>query len=275
MQKRRATVCIQKIGTPVTNWTLYFWCRPLSSATTSKNHCACHHWAVHPRLHFTQSTSIWTFQHHTAPWPNRSSTVVVYPKEAALLRGLSPTCKKFAQWVKSVLLVQSSGVSTGRIQKLCPKQANCRMNPVSTHYGNHSSTNCWLCLGNQSANTIQCIHWLKRNALIPGETFVINITHKLIWMQSMLREDLLIGEYTYLWGCFPANPQIALCALCRKRVPSTPKEKVHCEDTTLKYSWCQNTHNRTAPVSTSNCKGSKLTEVTLCRCVLVNSRWPQ
>ena len=45
---------------------------------------------------------------------------------------------------------------------------------------NHSSTDCWLCLGNQSANTIQCIHWLKRNALIPGETFVINITHKLI-----------------------------------------------------------------------------------------------
>ena len=75
----------------------------------------------------------------------------------------------------------------------------------------------------------------------------------------MLWEDLLIGEYTYLSGCFPANPQIALCALCRKRVPSTPKEKVHCEDTTLMYSWCQSTHNRTAPVSTSNCKGSKLT----------------
>ena len=91
-----------------------------------------------------------------------------------------PNLQKFVQWVKSVLLVQSSGVSTGRIQKLCPKQANYRMNPVSTHYGNHSSTNCWLCLGNQSANTIQCIRWLKRNALIPGETFVINITHKLI-----------------------------------------------------------------------------------------------
>ena len=29
-----------------------------------------------------------------APWPNRSSTVVVYPKEAALLRGLSPTWKR-------------------------------------------------------------------------------------------------------------------------------------------------------------------------------------
>ena len=96
---------------------------------------------------------------------------MVYPKEAGLLRGLSPTWKKFAQWVKSVLLVQSSGVSTGRIQKLCPKQANCRMNPVSTHYGNHSSTNCWLCLGNQSADAIQCIHWLKRNGLRPGEPF--------------------------------------------------------------------------------------------------------
>ena len=30
----------------------------------------------------------------SAPWPDRSSTVVVYPKEAALLRGLSPTWKK-------------------------------------------------------------------------------------------------------------------------------------------------------------------------------------
>ena len=37
-------------------------------------------------------------------------------------------------------------------------------------------------------------------------------------------ECLLIGEYTYLWGCFPENPQIALCQVCRKGVPSTPKE---------------------------------------------------
>ena len=37
MQKRRATVCVQKIGPPVTNWTIHFWCKLLSSATTSKN----------------------------------------------------------------------------------------------------------------------------------------------------------------------------------------------------------------------------------------------
>ena len=40
-------------------------------------------------------------------------------------------------------------------------------------------------------------------------------------------ECLLIGEYTYLWdlwGGFRENPQIALCELCRKRVPSTQKE---------------------------------------------------
>ena len=149
------------------------------------------------------------------------------------------------------------------------------MNPVSTHDRNHSSTDCWLCLGNQNANAIKCIHWLKRNARILGEPFVINITHKLIWMQSMLREDLLIGEYTYLWGCSLANPQIALCTLCRECVPSTVTEQMHCEDTTLMYSWYQSTHNCMTPVPPSNCKGSKLTEVTLCGCVLVNSRWPQ
>ena len=155
------------------------------------------------------------------------------------------------------------------------KQANYRMNPISTHNRNHSLTDCWLCLGSQSANAIKCIHWLKRNALIPGESFIINFTHKFIWMQSMLRKGLLIGEYIYLWGCFPANPQIALCALCRECVPSTAKEQVHCEDTTLMYSWYQRTHNCTTPASPSNCKGSKLTKVTLCRCVLVNSRWPR
>ena len=67
--------------------------------------------------------------------------------------------------------MQSSGVSTSKIRKLCAKQANCGMNPISTHYGNHSSKDCWLCLGNQSADAIQCIHWLKRNGLRPREPF--------------------------------------------------------------------------------------------------------
>ena len=105
--------------------------------------------------------------------------------------------------------------------------------------------------------------------------FVINSTHKLIWMQSMLRNALLIGEYTYLSGYFTANPQRALCALCRKHTPSTPKEQVHCEDTTLMYFWCQSAQNRTSSVSTSHGKGSKLTEVMLCGCVLANCKWPQ
>ena len=171
--------------------------------------------------------------------------------------------------------MQSSGVSTGRIQKFCDKQATSWMNPVSTHYRNHSSKDCWLCLGNQSADAIQCIHWLKRNGLRPGEPFCHQFYTQLIWMQSMLRNALLIGEFTYLSGYFTANPQRALCALCRKHTPSTPKEQMHCEDTTLMYSWCQSAHNRTSSVSTSHGKGSKLTEVTLCRCVLVNCKWPQ
>ena len=86
-------------------------------------------------------------------------------------------------------------------------------------------------------------------------------------MQSMLLNALLIEEYTYLSGYFTANPQRALCALCRKHTP-TPKEQAHCEDTTLMYSWCQSAQNRTSSVFPSHGKGSKLTEVMLCECVL-------
>ena len=83
---------------------------------------------------------------------------------------------------------------------------------------------CWLCLGNRSDYTIQCIHWLKGNAFIPRELFCHKFYTQVKLNAVYPAESLLIGEYTYLWGYFPENPQIALCQLFRKGVPSTPKE---------------------------------------------------
>ena len=80
------------------------------------------------------------------------------------------------------------------------------------------------CAWGRSDYTIQCIHWLKGNAFIPRELFCHKFYTQVKMNAVYPAECLLIGEYTYLWGYSPENPQIALCQLFRKGVPSTPKE---------------------------------------------------
>ena len=57
---------------------------------------------------------------------------------------------------------------------------------------------CWLCLGNRSDYTIQCIHWLKGNAFIPRELFCHKFYTQVKMNAVYPAECLLIGEYTYL-----------------------------------------------------------------------------
>ena len=85
--------------------------------------------------------------------------------------------------------------------------------------------NVGLCLGDQSANPIQCIHRFKTNALRPGEPNCPKVYKQVKLNAAYAAECLLIGEYSYLQACFAAIPHIPLCPLCRYRVPSAPRQQ--------------------------------------------------